>query len=76
MTYDRKSLGKKERHNNSLLFLESFCSVKCLTVAMHQTGSAGKSGSNRGVLSGADVSPGRRRWRMSRGRNGPASSAA
>ncbi len=74
MTYNRKSLGKKERHNNSLLFLESFCSVKCLTVAMHQTHSTGKSGSNRGVLSGVDVSSGRRRWCMSRGSNGPAPS--
>jgi hypothetical protein len=67
MTYDRKSPGKREQQNNSLLFSKSFRSVKCLTVAMHWTCSAGKSGSNRGVLSGADVSLGRRRLRMSRG---------
>jgi hypothetical protein len=30
MTYDRKSPGKRERQNNSLLFSKSFCSVKPL----------------------------------------------
>ncbi len=63
---------RRERQNDSLLFSKSCCSVKCLPVAMGQIHSAGKSGSNRGVLLGADVSPGRRRRCMSRGSNGPA----
>ena len=75
MTYDRQGLERREGPVDSLLISESFLSVKCLTVAMRQTLSTGKSGSSRGISSGTDVSPGRRRQCMSKGSNRPAPSA-
>jgi hypothetical protein len=75
MTYDRQGSKRRERPVDSLFISKSFRSVKCLTVAMRRTRSTGKSGSSRGILSGMDVSPGRRRRCMSRVSNPPAPSA-
>ncbi len=75
MTYDSQGLERRERLVDSLFISESFRSVKGLTVAMRQMRSTGKSGSSRGILSGMDVSPGRRHRRISRGSNRPVPSA-